>query len=148
MSCETETAVVLRDAGQKITPQRMLILSILRHAGEHVTAPAVLDEVRRSYPYVDASTVYRTLGSAAELGLVSETQMGSGDTQFEWIGRDRHHHVICRSCGTVNSLDNSYLDGLATALYDELRFQADLGHFAIFGLCRECQISDGQRPPA
>ena len=38
MSCETETAVVLRDAGQKITPQRMLILSTLRHAGEHVTA--------------------------------------------------------------------------------------------------------------
>ena len=49
MSCETETAVTLRDAGQKITPQRMLILSTLRHAGVHVTAPAVLEEVRRSY---------------------------------------------------------------------------------------------------
>jgi len=139
MSCETETAVVLRDAGQKITPQRMLILSILRHAAEHVTAPEILDAVRRSYPYVDASTVYRTLGSAAQLGLVSETDMGAGDTQFEWIGKDRHHHVICRSCGGVNSLDNSYLDGLATALYDELGFQADLGHFAIFGLCRDCR---------
>ncbi len=138
MSCETETAVVLRDAGQKITPQRMLILSTLRHAREHVTASAVLDEVRRSYPYVDASTVYRTLGSAAQLGLVSETDMGSGDSQFEWIGPDRHHHLICRSCGVVSSLDNSYLDGLATALHDDLGFRADLGHFAIFGLCRDC----------
>jgi Fur family transcriptional regulator, ferric uptake regulator len=139
MSCETETAVVLRDAGQKITPQRMLILSTLRHAGEHVTASAVLDKVRRLYPYVDASTVYRTLGSAAELGLVSETDMGSGDTQFEWIGKDRHHHLICRSCGGVNSLDNSYLDSLATALHDDLGFGADLGHFAIFGVCSECR---------
>jgi Fur family ferric uptake transcriptional regulator len=139
MSCEPETAVVLRDAGQKITPQRMLILSTLRHAGEHVTASSVLDEVRRSYPYVDASTVYRTLGSAAELGLVSETDMGSGDAQFEWIGRDRHHHLICRSCGGVSSLDNSYLDSLATALYDEHGFQADLGHFAIFGVCKDCR---------
>jgi len=139
MSCESDTAVLLRDAGQKITPQRMLILSTLRHAGEHVTASSVLEEVRRSYPYVDSSTVYRTLGSAAQLGLVSETDMGSGDSQFEWIGRDRHHHLICRSCGAVRSLDNSYLDGLATALHDDLRFQADLGHFAIFGLCHECQ---------
>jgi len=138
MSCEPDTAVLLRDAGQKITPQRMLILSTLRHAGAHVTASAVLEDVRRSYPYVDASTVYRTLGSAAQLGLVSETDMGAGDAQFEWIGRDRHHHLICRSCGGVSSLDNSYLDGLATALYDELGFQANLGHFAIFGLCREC----------
>src|SRR5439155_20789683 len=109
MSCETETAVVLRDAGQKITPQRMLILSTLRHAGQHVTATAVLEEVRRSYPYVDASTVYRTLGSAAELGLVSETDMGAGDTQFEWIGSDRHDHLICRSGGVVILLDNSEL---------------------------------------
>ena len=139
MSCETETAVVLRDAGQKITPQRMLILSTLRHAGHHVTASTVLDEVRRSYPYVDASTVYRTLNSAAQLGLVSETDMGAGHTQFEWIGRDRHHHLICRSCGAVTSLDNDYLDGLATALYDDLSFRADLGHFAIFGVCQKCR---------
>jgi len=139
MSCETETAVVLRDVGQKITPQRMLIISTLRHAGRHVTATAVLEEVRRSYPYVDASTVYRTLNSAAQLSLVSETDMGAGDTQFEWIGKDRHHHLICRACGRTSSLDNSYLDGLATALYDELSFRADLGHFAIFGFCRECR---------
>ena len=139
MSCETETAVTLRDAGQKITPQRMLILSTLRHADEHVSATAILEAVRRSYPFVDASTVYRTLNSAAELGLVSETDMGAGDTQFEWIGMDRHHHLICRSCGGTTSLDNSYLDGLATALHEELGFRADLGHFAIHGVCAACR---------
>lgn len=139
MSCEDETAVALRDAGQKVTPQRMLILCSVRHASEHVTASEVIDEVRRSYPFVDQSTVYRTLSSASELGLVSETDMGSGETQYEWIGKDRHHHLICRSCGSVTSLDNSYLDSLATALYDELGFSADLGHFAIFGVCGQCR---------
>jgi Fur family ferric uptake transcriptional regulator len=139
LSCETETATALRGAGQKVTPQRMLVLSAVRHAREHVTASSILDEVRRSYPFVDASTVYRTLGSATELGLVSETDMGSGDTEYEWVGLDRHHHLICRGCGEVTSLDNSYLDGLATALFDELSFQADIGHFAIFGLCQECR---------
>ena len=139
MSCETETAVTLRDAGQKVTPQRMLILSSVRHASEHLTASRILDDVRRTFPYVDASTVYRTLSSASDLGLVSETDMGSGDAQFEWIGKDRHHHLICRNCGHVSSLDNSYLDGLATALHDDIGFQADLGHFAIFGVCRDCR---------
>ena len=76
----------------------MLILSSLRHSGRHITASRVLDEVRRTYPFVDASTVYRTLNSAADLGLVSETNMGSGDAEFEWIGVDHHHHLICRSC--------------------------------------------------
>ena len=142
MSCETETATTLRDAGQKVTPQRMLILSSLRHSGRHATASAILDDVRRTYPFVDASTVYRTLNSAAALGLVSETNMGSGDTEFEWIGKDRHHHLVCRSCDEVIALDNTYLDSLATALHDELGFQADLGHFAIFGICRTCLASE------
>jgi Fur family ferric uptake transcriptional regulator len=139
MGCETDTATTLREAGQKVTPQRMLILSAVRHAGHHLRATDILEDVRRTYPYVDASTVYRTLGSAAELGLVTGTDMGAGDTEFEWVGTDRHHHLICRACGNVNSLDNTYLDGLATVLHDDLGFQADIGHFAIFGLCRDCR---------
>ncbi len=139
MSCETQTAVALRGAGQKVTPQRMLILSTVRHSARHMTAAEILEDVRRSYPYVDASTVYRTLASARELSLVNELNMGSGDNEFEWAGADRHHHLVCRSCGSTSSLDNSYLDSLATALLDEAGFQADLGHFAIFGACRACR---------
>lgn len=141
MSCENDTAVALRDAGQKVTPQRMLILCTIRHASEHVTATHVIDEVQKEYAYVDPSTVYRTLSSATELGLVSETDMGSGDAEFEWIGKDRHHHLICKSCGNVTSLDNRYLNGLATALHEELDFVPDLGHFAIFGTCGACRRS-------
>ncbi|MEX0801264.1 MAG: transcriptional repressor [Dehalococcoidia bacterium] len=139
MSCETETATALKDAGQKVTPQRMLILSTIRHAGDHLNASRILADVHRSYPYVDASTVYRTLAAARELGLVTETDMGSGDNQFEWIGKDRHHHLICQACGAVASLDNSYLDSLASALMDDRGFQANLEHFAIFGLCKTCR---------
>jgi Fur family ferric uptake transcriptional regulator len=138
MSCESETAVALRSAGQKVTPQRMLILSTVRHAGGHVTASEILEEVRRSYPYVDPSTVYRTLAAAKDLRVVSETNMGPGDTEFEWSAKRRHHHLICRACGNVTSLDNDYLDGLASALLEDEGFQADIDHFAIFGLCATC----------
>ncbi|HVP04387.1 MAG TPA: transcriptional repressor [Dehalococcoidia bacterium] len=139
MSCEKETALVIREAGQKVTPQRVLILCAVRHAGRHITASEIIEDLRAGHPYIDVSTVYRTLASAGDLGLVSETDMGTRDNEFEWIGKDRHHHLICRTCGDVTSLDNSYMDGLATLLYEELGFQADLGHFAIFGLCRHCQ---------
>ncbi len=139
MACENETAVVLREAGQKVTPQRVHILCEVRHSGVHISASHLIEELRTSHPFIDASTVYRTLASAADLGLVYETDMGSGESEFEWVGKDRHHHLICRTCGDVTSLDNSYLDGVATLLYEEAGFQADLGHFAIFGVCKGCQ---------
>jgi Fur family ferric uptake transcriptional regulator len=105
-----------------------------------VSASGVIDALHNDHPYIDVSTVYRTLASATDLALVSETDMGGGESEFEWIGRDRHHHLICRNCGDVTSLDNTYLDGLATLLYEAIGFQADLGHFAIFGLCKNCQL--------
>ncbi len=139
MSCQADTASMLRAAGQKVTPQRMLILSSVRHAHGHITAGAILEEVRATYPYVDASTVYRTLAVAKDLRLVSETNLGSGDNLFEWLGADRHHHLICRTCGQVTSLDEHHLDALAGTLEAETGFEADLDHIAFFGTCRACR---------
>lgn len=139
VSCETDTASVLRAAGQKVTPQRMLILGSVRHTQGHITASRILEEVRRSYPYIDASTVYRTLAAAKELRLVSETNLGSGDNAFEWIGVNRHHHLICRVCGAVSALGEHHFDAFAAALRRDTGFEADLDHIALFGLCADCR---------
>jgi Fur family ferric uptake transcriptional regulator len=117
----------------------MLILGCVRHAGGHVTASQILEDVRRSYPYIDASTVYRTLASAKEMRLVSETNLGGGDNLFEWTGGNRHHHLICRVCGAVTDLEERHLDVLSRALEKETGFEADLDHIAIPGVCRSCR---------
>jgi Fur family ferric uptake transcriptional regulator len=140
MGCETETVEVLREAGQKLTPQRLMILSALRHADGHVTAGGLFEEVRSAYPYVDVSTIYRTLGVLRDLRLVSETNMGSGETTYEWVGdKVRHHHLICRDCGSVASLDHRYLEDLGIEIMAESGFKPDIEHFAIFGQCAACQ---------
>lgn len=140
MSCDPDTAAVLRAAGQKVTPQRMLILGSVRHAAGHISATRILEQVRATQPYIDASTVYRTLAAAKDLRLVSETNLGSGDNVFEWIGGNHHHHLICRVCGAVSALDHHHFDELATALEHETGFKADLDHIAIFGVCAECSV--------
>ncbi|MGE0685617.1 MAG: Fur family transcriptional regulator [Dehalococcoidia bacterium] len=139
MSNEPDIATLLRSAGQKVTPQRLLILTALRNSQGHVTASQILEKVKASYPYVDASTVYRTLAAAKELRLVSETNLGTGDNLFEWIGSERHHHLICRSCGSVAFLEERYVDELAERLEQETGFDADLEHLALFGTCAACK---------
>ena len=139
MNNEPDIASLLRSAGQKVTPQRLLILTALRDSHGHVTASQILEKVKASYPYVDASTVYRTLSAAKELRLVTETNLGSGDNLFEWIGTERHHHLICRSCGSVSMLEERYVAGLAAMLEREAGFDADLEHLALFGICAACR---------
>lgn len=145
MSCETETVQVLRDAGHKLTPQRLMILSALRHAEGHITAGEIYEQVHAEYPFVDISTVYRTLGVLKELRLVSETDMGAGESTYEWVRQERHHHLICRGCGAVALLDHKYLENLGAEILAECGFKPDIDHFAIFGLCAACLERDSVR---
>ena len=138
MSCETETLDVLRESGHRITPQRILILNSLRHAG-HTTAADILRSVKTTYPYVDASTVYRTLDVLKTRGLISETHLGGDEATFEWIGSEPHHHLVCRGCASVTVLGHRYLTKLVDDLEKDVGFSADIDHFAIFGLCADCQ---------
>jgi Fur family ferric uptake transcriptional regulator len=142
MSCEEETAEILRRAGHKMTPQRLMIVKALRHTEGHVSAAHIAEQVREVYPFVDVSTVYRTLDVLKRMRLATSTDMGSGDVMFEWAPEQPHHHLICASCDQIEELEHSYLDSLAGKIHDDFGFAPDLRHFAIFGLCRECQISE------
>lgn len=144
MSCEDETAELLRQAGHKLTPQRLLIVRALRHARGHKSAAQLADDVRQSYPFVDVSTVYRTLDVLKRMRLATATDMGSGDAVFEWAPELPHHHLICSSCAAVTELEHSYFDALTAQLRGDFGFEPDMHHFAIFGLCRDCQLGGAE----
>lgn len=139
MACEQETATILREAGFRVTPQRLLVASALRHAGRHLSAAEIAEEVRAVYPVVDLSTVYRTVEMLKRLHLATATDMGGDDLLFEWSAGEAHHHLICSSCRKMQVLDHNYLEGLAERVGEDFGFQADLQHFAIFGTCRDCR---------
>ena len=140
MSCHHDSAAALRRAGYKATPQRVMVASALRHAGGHRTASEIADEVRGENPAVDVSTVYRTLDMLTRSRLATATNMGTGDTVFEWsVGDESHHHLICVHCGPVAEVPHEYLHGIETAIETDFDFAPDLSHFAIFVVCGPCQ---------
>ena len=139
MCCDDDTATLLRRAGQKVTPQRLMVLTALRHRDGHATAGEIFAQVRAAYPYVDISTVYRTLASLKELRLVTETDMGAGDLHYEWANATPHHHLICQQCRQVTDLDHGHMLALGRTLKETYGFEANLDHFAIFGVCGECR---------
>jgi Fur family ferric uptake transcriptional regulator len=117
-----------------------MIVSALRHSEGHLTATKIVDRVRDDYPMVDVSTVYRTLDVLKRMRLATETDMGSGDAEYEWAPEQPHHHLICSSCGQIIELGHSYFEELSARLEDDLSFSPDLHHFAIFGLCKGCRL--------
>ncbi len=139
MSGHTEIIDSIRGTGYRLTPQRMMVVSILHDSKGHVTAEDIHGRMLELYPCVDISTVYRTLQLLKKLHIVSETDMGGGSVQFEMTGRQRHHHMVCRACGGAFPLDDELMEPLRSRLLEQYSFQADMDHFAIFGVCHRCQ---------
>ncbi len=128
----------LKESGHRPTPQRLMILSAVRHAGGHVTASEVLRKVKRSYSFIDMSTVYRTLEMLKRMCLVSETHMGGDQHSYEWIDQVSHHHLICEQCDRVVELDDRFVGALSSEIHETYGFDAHIHHLALFGSCREC----------
>ena len=138
MSCEVKFTEELRERGYRITPQRRVILHILRHANDHLTPSEVFEQAKASLPGLTEPTVYRTLEFLAQVGLAQAAFGSSGKRAYEISDHD-HHHLVCRQCGHELEIPHERLAGLFTDLESESQFQLAQNHVTLFGLCPGCQ---------
>ena len=127
----------LRRRGYRLTPQRQLVLEAVGELG-HGTPDEIAGAVRSTASGVNISTVYRTLELLEEIGLVRHTHLGHGAPTYSVATDDDHVHLVCRDCGAVEEVPPGVLDAVVQALEQERGFSVDVGHFAVFGRCREC----------
>jgi Fur family ferric uptake transcriptional regulator len=134
----------VREAGCRITQQRVVILQALSELNGHASAEKVHGRVMQYRQDVDLSTVYRTLEMLRDRRILSQTNLGRGCAEFEIMTDQPHHHLICLSCGKVIDLDHAYLAPAADAIRRDLGFSPVFDHFAVFGTCEECRLASAR----
>ncbi len=127
-----------RQRGIKATYQRTEILRELVASAEHPDAETIYARVRQRIPTISRDTVYRTLRTLEDLGIV--TRLGSMRYRARFDAKtDHHHHFVCCECGTIIDVSSEVLDrfpvpgevaelGTVDSVYVELR-----------GRCGKCQ---------
>ena len=135
----------LRARGLRLTAQRTQVLAAVTEL-EHATPEAIGARLREAAgpdgAAPDTSTVYRTLELLERLGLVWHTHLGKGAPIYH-ASEHPHLHVVCASCGAVESAPGGLLDAAAERLAAELGFTVDVGHVALSGTCRACRDRAG-----
>lgn len=127
----------LRSQGFRITNQRRLVLSAVNDLG-HATADEVLAKVNEADAGVNLSTVYRSLEVLQEVGLITHAHIGHGPVTFHALPDEPHLHLVCGTCGAVESLPASDVADFGSRLRSLSGFEADLSHVALHGTCANC----------
>ena len=138
---------MLRLQGHRMTPQRVLVLSVVADGGEHMGVDEVFRRSREVYQYMDIATVYRTLRMFRDAGVVTEVEIGDRLHYELTLPGDIHHHMVCRVCSGAFNLSPHYLSEFTETLVQEFGFVPDLEHFSISGVCAGCQVQDREQGP-
>ena len=129
---------LIRSHGLRRTPQRQATLEAVAAAAGHATAEEIVRRVRRKLPAVSPSTVYRTLASLEEVGILCHAHLGHTASVYHVGTAGLHQHLVCERCGALQEVSDSLTQPFARSLKRSYEFEANFTHFAVLGLCASC----------
>jgi Fur family transcriptional regulator, stress-responsive regulator len=131
-------AAVLRNAGLRVTSPHVAVLSEIR-AGQHLTADQVASGVRGRIGPISTQAVYDVLGALTRAELLRRIEPAGSPTRYETRVGDNHHHVVCRSCGSIADVDCVVGEPPCLLPSEAGGFVVDEAEITFWGMCPSCQ---------
>lgn len=126
-----------RDAGVRLTHQRLEIFREVARAGDHPNAETVHRRVRKRMPTVSLDTVYRTLWLLNDHDLITTLGPSRDRTRFD-ANLTRHHHFVCVHCGSTRDFYSEELDALRLPPSASAFGRVETTLVEARGVCHEC----------
>lgn|SRR5690606_9066748 len=130
----------LKDHGLKLTKPRMLIIDILLSSKNMpISADDIYKKILEQKDLnCDLASVYRTLSSFEEIGLIHKIDLFEGAAHFELsLGHGHRHFFICENCHKMEKLDACLVGPLESAL--KTKGYTNLSHrLELTGICPLC----------
>jgi len=127
--------------GYRRTSQRAAIFEVLERSGGHLTAAEIGGAIEERGLPVNRSTVYRTLETLLDTGMVRASRLGRS-TSYEVThpaGEVEHHHLVCRDCQATLHVTGSGVTDILRAEAAQAGFRVDDVQLTASGVCRRCR---------
>ena len=128
---------LLREEGFRITPQRTAIVDYLLKTEDHPSAELIHNVVKKRYPMVSLSTVYKTLELLKEKSLVNEIEV-EGEARFD-AHTDEHINLVCMNCGKIEDIDEESLKEIQVKVAKKSKYLILKSSFELLGYCSICK---------
>jgi Fur family transcriptional regulator, peroxide stress response regulator len=90
----------LRRAGYRVTQQRLAVYAFLHGSESHPTVEEIHAAVRDVCPRISVATVYKSVESLVDVGLMKPIYLGHAATRYE-ASSEEHAHFRCIACNQI-----------------------------------------------
>ncbi len=130
---------VLKEAGRRITPQRLAVLKILARSADHPSVEQIYQAVKQDFPTTSLATIYKTVSLLKDLGEVLELGFSDWGNRYDGKRPYPHPHVICTRCGAITDPQYPPIDDIAKEIGRLSGYHITQHRIDFFGLCPRCQ---------
>lgn len=102
---------IIKDKNLKITPQRVSILETVFSLQNHPNAQQIIDAVHKKNPNISAGTIYKTLDTFVDTGVISKVRTTDDSIRYDWR-IENHHHIYVQEKYQIIDYVNEELDQL------------------------------------
>ncbi len=129
---------VCKARGLRITHQRTEIFKALLKHSDHPTTEDVFNQVRKHLKTISLDTVYRTIATFEEYGLVRRVYHIDNATRFD-VNISNHHHLVCTKCHKIEDFYWPDFDEMKLPKSISHWSNTDIKHVVINGVCSNCR---------
>ena len=128
---------LLREASLRVTRPRLAVLTAV-HQHPHADTDSIINAVRDELTDVSHQAVYDVLRALTAKGLLRRIQPPGSVARYEARVGDNHHHLVCRSCGTIADVDCAVGETPCLTASDAGGFVIDEAEVIYWGRCPAC----------
>lgn len=137
---QCDAASSLRRAGLNLTKQRLIVLGMLIDAKRPLTAGHMTEKLNNIHS-INKVTVYRTVTTLKEKGIIREIPTGDGVNFYEMacVHNPPHPHFYCRLCKKMTCLEAQDIFGDGDIWKELEASRVETVSISITGLCEQCR---------
>jgi len=129
----------LKEAGHKLTPQRMAIAKLLAISDGHPSVERIFEQLQSGFPTMSLATVYRNIMLIKSLWEVLELGFADGSNRYDGNKPYPHPHAVCVKCKKIVDPDLESLSDMSKEVETETGFQILTHRLDFFGVCSNCR---------
>ncbi len=127
----------LRAVGLRVTQSRLAVLDVV-DADPHLSAEQVAERVRTGIGAVSTQAIYDALNTLTEHRILRRFEPAGSAMKFEVATGDNHHHLVCRSCGSVVDVPCA-VGSMPCAVPEDARgYSIEEAEVTYWGTCPTC----------
>lgn len=132
----TDFTSIFQEKDIKITPQRLIIASVIDNSKDHPDVEEIYIRASKIDKKISMATIYRTISILEEKRIVMKLDIGDGKSRYEMCNNEtnHHHHLIDITTGEIIEFHDEELDKLENEIARRLGYKLINHRFEIYGV--------------